>query len=247
MSKEATEIGGHLDQMSEHQKSTHDAVVFIVSQPAQCAECGAGLFKGSMVHLEGSKPLCLRCAVLDSLEFLPSGDVALTRRASKHSARRAAVLEWSHRRKRYERRGILAESEAIRTAEAECRQDAETRARQRERAAGRREVEEREFISSFTEAIQRQFPNCPRAEAREIAAHACAKYSGRVGRTAAAKEFDQEAVRLAVIAHVRHMHTEYDRIIDRLRDKRDARSRIRLSVQEVLREWEQPRTGEPVY
>jgi len=33
---------------------------------------------------------------------------------------------------------------------------------------------------------------------------------GRGGRSAAAKSFDEEAVRLAVIAHIRHRETDYD-------------------------------------
>lgn len=215
--------------------------MLVTAQATRCVECGQDVAKGALLHLEGEQPLCLDCAVLGSLVFLPAGVVALTRRASKHSRVRAVVLEWSRRQKRYERRGTLVEPEAIRRAEAECLQDASMRARQRERAAARREVEDREFMAAFVQAIRAQFPGCPATEAREIAAHACTKYSGRVGRTAAAKELEREAVRLAVIAHVRHMHTEYDQIIERMRDKKGARSRIRSRVDTVLREWEQPR------
>ena len=39
-----------------------------------------------------------------------------------------------------------------------------------------------------------------------MAKHACEKYSGRVGRSAAAKSFDATAIDLAVKAHVRHTH-----------------------------------------
>ena len=49
------------------------------------------------------------------------------------------------------------------------------------------------------------FPGCPPDEARAIAEHACQENSGRVGRSAAAKEFDPAALRLAVIAHIRHL------------------------------------------
>ncbi|MBW1803359.1 MAG: DUF2293 domain-containing protein, partial [Deltaproteobacteria bacterium] len=37
-----------------------------------------------------------------------------------------------------------------------------------------------------------------------IAEHACRKYSGRIGRTASAKSLDEEAAKLAIIAHIRH-------------------------------------------
>lgn len=217
---------------------SQEIAVFVGAQPAVCAECGKDLPKGGLFYLEEQKTLCLDCAVLNNLELLPSGDVALTRRASKLSRRSAVVLEWSRRGKRYERRGTLVEPEAIRLARAECEADASARAAQRARAAERRELEEREYIAAFTLAVQTQFPGCPLSEARAIAEHACAKYSGRVGRTASAKDLEREAVRLAVIAHVRHMHTAYDQIIERTRHKSEARSRIRQDVQGVLRAWE---------
>ena len=38
------------------------------------------------------------------------------------------------------------------------------------------------------------FPGCPAEECRAIADHACQKYSGRVGRSAAASQFDPDCV-----------------------------------------------------
>lgn len=216
----------------------NDEVVFIASRSTVCGECQKPLAPGTLFQLEAQQPLCLQCALLDKLEFLPSGDVALTRRAVKHSRRHAVVLRWSSSRKRYERRGTLVVPEAIALAQAECQADAARRAAQREKAAARRAVEEREYIAAFTAAVRAQFPGCPLSEARVIAEHACEKYSGRVGRTAAAKELDAEKVRLAVIAHVRHLHTDYDRIIERTRDKRGSRGRVRDKVSAVLFAWE---------
>ena len=46
-----------------------------------------------------------------------------------------------------------------------------------------------------------------------IAEHACLKHSGRIGRTAAAKNFDEPVIRLAVIAHIRHTKTPYDKLL----------------------------------
>jgi len=67
--------------------------------------------------------LCLACADLDHLVFLPSGDTALTRRARKHSTLTAVVLKWSRARKRYERQGLLVEAGALEMAEEECSAD----------------------------------------------------------------------------------------------------------------------------
>jgi hypothetical protein len=71
----------------------------------------------------------LVCADLDHLEFLPSGDAAVTRRASKYSKLKAVVLQWSRTRQRYERQGIPVETEAIEQAEKECLADADQRQR----------------------------------------------------------------------------------------------------------------------
>jgi hypothetical protein len=217
-----------------------DLVVFIIRRESRCAECGKELWRGSFLRTEGEKGLCLECADLDHLEFLPSGDTAITRRATKYSKLRAVVVQWSRTRKRYERQGILAEPEAIRQAEEESLADADLRARRRERAALYREEEDREFIGEFARAIRALYPNCPAGEAMQIAEHACHKDSGRVGRTAAAKEFDPEVIRLAVVAHIRHVHTNYDELLCRFCDRENARWHVSERVAEVLHLWEQP-------
>jgi hypothetical protein len=76
------------------------------------------------------------------------------------------------------------------------------------------------------------------AEATQIAEHACRKYTGRVGRAAAAKEFSPEAIRLAVIAHIRHAHTDYDELLARYGDRSTARERIWGKVSAILDKWQ---------
>ena len=214
-----------------------DVVVFIVTHDATCGECGAALPKGSFLRLEDKAPLCLDCADLGELEFLQRGDAALTRRASKYSAQKAVVVQWSRRRKRYERQGTLVEPAAIEKAEAECAADAPERAKRRAGAAVVRAAEDRQYVAAFAEAIRRQFPGCPADDERTIAAHACEKYSGRVGRSAGAKELDPEKVRAAVVAHIRHVHTEYDRLLASNVPRREARERIAGTVGRVLARW----------
>jgi hypothetical protein len=220
-----------------------EIVVFWIVKETECAECGAALGKACFLRLEGEKALCMECADLDHLEFLPRGDTALTRRAGKYSNLRAVVVRWSRTRKRYERQGILAESAAIRRAEEESLADADLRARRQELAAERRLVEDREFVEEFARAIRAQYPRCPAREATQIAEHACRKYSGRVGRTAAAKEFNEAAIRLAVIAHIRHVHTNYDKLLARSDDRETARARVRSEVSAILDDWANPPRG----
>jgi hypothetical protein len=71
-----------------------------------------------------------------------------------------------------------------------------------------------------------------------IAEHACRKYSGRVGRSAAAKDLDEYAVRLAVFAHVRHAETDYDDLLSRMFARSNTRAMVRAAVAEILYLWE---------
>lgn len=215
-----------------------DIVVFMVRRETRCAECERELFDGNLLRMEENRPLCLDCADLGHLEFLTSGNTALTRRATKYSPLRAVVVRWSRTRKRYERQGILVTTAAIDQAEKECLADEEQRARQRERAAGRREVEDQQYQSAVEAKLQELFPGCPAAEAGRIAAWTCRKHSGRVGRSMAAKELDPQALRLAVIAHIRHEHTPYDELLMQSGDRSHARELVRRQIEEVLNRWE---------
>jgi hypothetical protein len=66
------------------------------------------------------------------------------------------------------------------------------------------------------------------------------KYSGRVGRSAAAKNFAPEAIALAVRAHVRHAHTSYDELLSRGYDRGEARQMVSGEVEKTLDTWREP-------
>lgn len=182
--------------------------------------------------------LCLTCADLDHLIFVARGDAALTRRARKHSPLSAVVLEFSRARRRYERQGLLVEENALEQAEAECLADSDVRARRREREEERRGELDQQYIQAFRNRVREVFPHCPAGREQEIAEHACRKYSGRVGRSASAKSLDEAAVRLAVIAHIRHRETNYDELLGQGWSRHEARAHVRPRVDQVLRELE---------
>lgn len=232
-----TEGGG---VAADGSRGPQDIVVFITRREGKCAECGAEFFKEAMIRVEDGQPLCLDCADLGHLEFLSRGNTALTRRASKHSPLRAVVVQWSRSRNHYERQGILVTAPAIDRAEKECLGDAAARKRQRERATERREGVETAYATSVAGAIRSAFPGCPLAEAEQIAGWTCAKHSGRVGRSSAAKALDPSALRLAVIARIRHEHTDYDRRLMRQGDRGAARQSVRAEIDRVLGQWESP-------
>jgi hypothetical protein len=222
---------------SQAAEKPDEIVVFSIVRDSACSECQRELWKGAFLRMEKERPLCLSCADLDHLVFLPRGDTALTRRASKYSALRAVVVRFSRTRKRYERQGILVEEQALERAEQECLADEEARARARERAAERRAAENEEYVAAFRGRVAELFPNAPAAEQRAIAARACRVGSGRIGRTAAAKELDASAIELAVRAHVRHQHTRYDQLLARGGDRSEARAEVQWEVEEVLAAW----------
>jgi hypothetical protein len=210
-----------------------DLSAWMLSGPLRCGGCGASLAAGGLAF--GGR--CLPCAGLGGLEFLPSGDAALTRRATAKSGRAVLVLDARQRRNRHERRGTLLEPAAIAAARDQCAADAGDREAKAVKRRERDAVKDAEFKAAFEAALRARYPGCPGAEARTIAEHACEKHSGRVGRTAAAKELDPETVDLAVRAHIRHVHTDYDRLRDSRVDKRTARAAVRGRVDEVASAW----------
>jgi hypothetical protein len=214
-----------------------DIVVFWIVRDSACAECASELGKGRFLRMEGERPLCLACADLDHLVFLARGDTALTRRASKYSTLRAVVVRFSRCRKRYERQGVLVEEPALEQAERECLADAAAREQARERATERREKLDGRYLSEFAERLGDSFPGCPVPECQAIAEHACLKYSGRIGRSAAASRLDPGTIEFAVRPHIRHRYTLYDQLLAQGLDRGDARASVRDAVDEVVDQW----------
>lgn len=212
-------------------------VVFQILRDSRCSECGAEVEQGSFLLMEAGEPLCLACARFDDLEFLPSGDPALTRRVGKYSSRVAVVVRLSRSRNRHERQGILVERSALEKAERECTQDADERAAARERGAKRRREEDRLLVARMTQQIGTLFPGCPSSEASAIAGHAAQRGSGRIGRTQAGRKLDEQALTLAVSAAIRHNHTDYDELLANGLDRAAARRRVTDRVEEILAAW----------
>jgi hypothetical protein len=232
--------------LSESQKTRQEkklnkppelVVYQIVSSEFLCSECRNELQKYEMILLESGQALCLSCADLDHLEFLPSGNVAMTRRSKKLSPLSAVVVRFNSRRKRYERQGLLVASAAIDATEEQCNADAESRAVRREIAAQRRAETDKQLIEEMTSQIIAQFPGCAPAEAREIAAHTAVRGSGRVGRSAAGRQLLPESISLAVGAWVRHQHTNYDSLLMNGIERQQARELIRDQQQAILKQW----------
>jgi hypothetical protein len=229
------------DKQAEHvaqrQPAASDLVVIQPLKDFTCAECGDE--RGDLLIMDDAGPVCMGCADMDHLVFLPAGDAALTRRAKKASRLSAVVVRWSRSRKRYERQGILVEEPALEEAERQCLADADARLRRRERDAVRRADEDVEFQRRFAAQIAQLYPGCPAQRAQSIAAHAGLRGSGRVGRSAAGRALDEQAIMLAVVASIRHEDTDYDDLLMSGVGREEARDRIRPAINQVLVAWSQ--------
>jgi hypothetical protein len=190
--------------------SDSDAILVFPSQgEGDCAHCAAPLYQSAFVTFKNDTIACVKCGGLENLEFLPSGNTALTRRANALSAVKYVVLKFSRARKRYERQGILARPEILDQARRECAADeaADEAAGEAKRQASsaRRDKQDAAHLAAFAARIRELDPSAPVGVEHEIAAHACRKHSHRVGRTAFAKELAPESIHLAVRAHIRHL------------------------------------------
>lgn len=158
-------LPNHQTDVSQ-QSEGEELKVFISNRESVCGECHENLGSNAWITLAGDKgALCLACADLDHLLFLPSRNTALTRRARKHSTPLAGEsARWQS-----------------------------------------------------TPAF---------------------KYSGRIGRSGSAKAMDEGAVRLAVIAQLRHRETDYDELLAKGRERWEARAEVDEALHRVLQRWE---------
>ena len=223
-----------VEQASQDSK---DLVVFSIVRDSTCSECKRELWKGSLLSMEKGAPLCMECADLDHLVWLPSGDAALTRRAKKHSKLWAVIVKFSRARKRYERQGLLVEEEALEQAQEECLADEELREARRERDAVRRAGQDVELAHSMQAKLLEMFPGCPAKEADSIARHTSVRGSGRVGRSEAGRSLSEEALHFAAVAYIRHRHTKYDELLMRGWDRASARREVRDKIESIVERW----------
>ena len=102
---------------------------------------------------------------------------------------------------------------------------------------GYREKEDSAFQAAFAAEIRRLFPGIPNDRANSIAEHAGRRGSGRVGRSAAGRALDEEAVTLAVVASVRHTDTGYDELLMDGMARDEARERVEAEIAKLLHRW----------
>lgn len=212
--------------------------LYIATSDTRCDQCNESIKSGAIIsHGDSDSAICLSCADMDHLVFLPSGDAALTRRAGKYSGLSAVVLKWVRRHKRYQRQGTMVEEAALARAEEYCLKDSGLRAERRKKDALRRLERDKIYVEQFGLKIRELFPGCPENREILIAQHTCLKYSDRVGRTKSAKDLNEKAVKLAVAAHIRHTETNYDKLLSLGVPRRQARAEIQEMVKSLMLSW----------
>lgn len=149
----------------------------------------------------------------------------------------AVVVRFSRARKRYERQGLLVEEDAVARAEQECLADSGLREARRIRDEERRLREDEVLARGMEGRLKEIFPGCPSGEAKAIAQHASIRGSGRVGRSAAGRNLEEEALRLAAIAFIRHRYTTYDDLLMNGMDRAAARQFVWDKIEETLQHW----------
>jgi hypothetical protein len=95
-------------------------------------------------------------------------------------------------------------------------------------------------VAKATAEITKQFPKMPDGEKEAVLKHGFRKHSGRVGRAGSISL--SQKVLLAVAAHVRHRHTEYEALLGRgkprdAQARESARKATKKKVETVMREW----------
>jgi hypothetical protein len=88
---------------------------------------------------------------------------------------------------------------------------------------------------NFEDAVVKLFPDIPTAEVPKILQQSLKKHSRRVGRAGAVALDDR--VKLAVRAHIRHMHTDYEQLLEQGASREAAREKVWERLNEVARQW----------
>jgi hypothetical protein len=101
----------------------------------------------------------------------------------------------------------------------------------------RRREEDRKLVASMAKQIGVLFPGCPAHERAAIAEYTAARGSGRVGRTEAGRNLEVRALTAAVVAAVRHLHTEYDKLLAQGIDRAAARESVGDKIDKILAVW----------
>ncbi|RMJ28950.1 Uncharacterized conserved protein DUF2293 [Aspergillus sp. HF37] len=180
-----------------------------------------------------AEPLEENCAEGDPLPpgyvFVPKGDVYITRRCRSKTRESQRIVYAVYDIAGKRTIGLRVPSDIY----AEVLHSAAVTADVRANAVKLRDEKDR---SRSCQQLQSQFPLMPSESREMVLHHAFLKGSGRVGRTSMKTE-ERKAV-LAVEAHIRHLHTPYEALLDAGMTREQARDAVLGTVQTIKAAWE---------
>ncbi|KXG49215.1 protein of unknown function DUF2293 [Penicillium griseofulvum] len=165
----------------------------------------------------------------DGYVLVPKGDVYITRHCrskTKESGKIVYVV--------YNRAG--KRTIGIRVPEEIYTEVLESAAATKESRANAVQVRDAKDLSKFRELLRTEFPLMPKESLEIILGHACLKGSGRVGRTTMIS--DERKTLLAVEAHIRHVHTPYEKLLEEGGNRKAARDQVWPTIQAIERTWQ---------
>ncbi|KAL1959452.1 hypothetical protein VTO42DRAFT_1897 [Malbranchea cinnamomea] len=166
----------------------------------------------------------------DGYAFVPKGDVYVTRhcRLQTHESGRTVYVVYSP--KTNTQRGLYVPRDVRAAVLASARETAASRSVAVAQKDARDERRARMLL-------ERGFPAMPEDDLHAVLGHAFRKRSGRVGRSGTVRD-EETKVRLAVEAHIRHVHTEYESLLRSGVEKSVAREQVWGKVKEIKEQWE---------
>ncbi|EAW07171.1 DUF2293 domain-containing protein [Aspergillus clavatus NRRL 1] len=171
--------------------------------------------------------------------FVPKGDVYVTRncRVQTKESQRLVYAVYNNAGKRTT--GLRVPSDVY----AAVLQSAAATADSRANAV---RVRDEKDLSRARQILRSKFPLMPADSLETVVDHAFLKGSGRVGRTA--MKTDEKKATLAVEAHIRHVHTPYEQLLDAGKERREAREAVWDMVQAIKTAWEggSPHASDPL-
>ncbi|RMZ68076.1 alanine and arginine rich [Pyrenophora seminiperda CCB06] len=161
-----------------------------------------------------------------SYTFLPKGDRYKTLHSRKltHTANLPLYIVVSEKKPL----GIRIPSSILKQVNLQAKETLSTR----RAATSKRDASD---VAKAVAEIAKQFPRMPVEERARVVRHGFKKHSGRVGRTGRVG-LDKKVV-MAVMAHARHMHTEYDALLKGGMDRMEARKATWKKIDIVMKKW----------
>jgi len=131
--------------------------------------------------------------------------------------------------------GVVIYAEDVDRLQSAIAERDEARPSEERKQATRAAKQAKETLAMET-LIRDIFPGMPLEEARQCAAHASEIGSGRVGRSSRAGGEIKRAQK-AVVAHVRHQHTDYDQLLAEGTEREAGRTKVFDAVRYKVEAW----------